>query len=98
MTRTLGEELVASMREALDYTSGKPNECRVHVVNVDVPDVRAIRKSTKLSQEEFARAYRIPLPTLKGWEQGRRRPDGAAAAYLSVIAHMPEEAKRALAA
>lgn len=96
MTKTFGEELLEGMQEALDYSTGKPNDCRVHVVQV--PDVRAIREATGLSQQEFARAYRIPLPTLKGWEQGRRHPDGAVAAYLSVIAQMPEEARRALAA
>lgn len=96
MSKAFGEELLESMQEALDHAAGKPDNCRVHVVQV--PDVQAIRRMTGLSQQEFARAYRIPLATLKGWEQGRRHPDGAAAAYLSVIARMPEEAKRALAA
>ena len=96
MTKTFGQELLESLNEALDYTMGKPTNVRVHVVQV--PDVRAIREATGLSQREFARAYRIPLATLKGWEQGRRHPDQTVAAYLSVIARMPEEARRALAA
>lgn len=98
MTSTFAQDLLAAMAEAADFAQGKPNNCRVTIVHVDVPDVRAIRKATKLSQEEFARAYRIPLATLKGWEQGRRRPDGTVSAYLRVIAQMPEEAKRAVAA
>ncbi|HYN45547.1 MAG TPA: helix-turn-helix domain-containing protein [Allosphingosinicella sp.] len=96
MTKTFGQELLESLNEALDYTMGKPTNVQVHVVQV--PDVRAIRETTGLSQQEFARAYRIPLATLKGWEQGRRHPDRTVAAYLSVIAQMPEEARRALAA
>ena len=36
--------------------------------------------------------------TLKGWEQGRRRPDATASAYLSVIAGLPDEARAILAA
>jgi hypothetical protein len=32
-----------------------------------------------------------PLPTLKGWEQGRRHPDAPAAAYLRAIAKRPNE-------
>jgi len=63
---------------------------------VEVPDVRAIREGLKMSQPEFARTYRIPLPTLKNWEQGRRQPDATAAAYLSVIASIPKETKAAL--
>jgi len=63
----------------------------------DIPDVRAIRERLKLSQNEFAAAYGIPLATLKGWEQGRRRPDSTAAAYLKVIARKPRHAREALA-
>jgi transcriptional regulator with XRE-family HTH domain len=45
-----------------------------------------------MSQQEFARVYRIPLATLKNWEQGRRQPDAPAAAYLELIAKRPREA------
>jgi hypothetical protein len=41
---------------------------RVHVVAV--LNVRAIRYKLHMSQSEFAAKYRIPLPTLKNWEQG----------------------------
>jgi predicted nucleic acid-binding protein len=34
--------------------------------------------------------------SLDGWKQGRRHPDATAAAYLSVIAKLPYEAKAAL--
>jgi putative transcriptional regulator len=49
-----------------------------------------------MSQQEFARVYRIPLATLKNWEQGRRQPDAPAAAYLQVIVKCPREAQEAL--
>jgi len=42
--------------------------------------VKAIRLSLRMSQHHFAAAYRISLPPLKNWEQGRRVPDGPAAA------------------
>lgn len=38
-----------------------------------------------------AAAYRIPLATLKNWEQGRRHPDAPAAACLLAIARRPRE-------
>ena len=50
-----------------------------------------------MSQERFATTYRIPLATLKNWEQGRRHPDAPAAAYLQAIACRPEEIGEALA-
>jgi putative transcriptional regulator len=89
-----GEELIASLTEAAEHAEGKPVRVRVHVV--EVPDVRAIRRRLRMSQMEFARTYRIPLATIKNWEQGRRQPDAPAAAYLQVIARRPWEAREAL--
>ena len=49
-----------------------------------------------LTQEEFAARYRIPLGTLRDWEQGRSEPDQPARAYLTVIASDPEGVRQAL--
>ncbi|MEM9668646.1 MAG: NadS family protein [Pseudomonadota bacterium] len=89
-----GKDLIESMGEALDHAKGKKTAAREHTV--EVPDVRALRKKLEMSQAEFAEAYCIPLPTLKGWEQGRRQPDATAAAFLSVIARLPKETQSAL--
>jgi putative transcriptional regulator len=91
-----GKELLESMAEAVDHAEGKASNVRVHVV--EVPDVRAIRRQLRMSQNQFSAAFRIPLATLKNWEQGRRQPDAPAAAYLQVIAKRPSEIKEALAA
>lgn len=48
-----------------------------------------------MSQQRFAETFRIPLPTLKNWEQGRRAPDAPAAAYLQAIAKRPDTIKEA---
>lgn len=89
-----GEDLIAAMSEAAAHAQGVGKVARVHTI--DVPDVRAIREELGLSQQAFASAYRIPLATLKGWEQGRRQPDATASAYLSVIAGMPDAARELL--
>ncbi len=91
---SFGEDLIAAMEEAAAHAQGKGTAARVHVI--EVPDVRAIREQLGLSQHAFASAYRIPLATLKGWEQGRRQPDATASAYLAVIAHLPVQARDAL--
>lgn len=95
MTTNFGDDLIQSLGEAVSYTKGDQAEAQTHFV--DVPDVRSIREHLRMSQQEFSRAYRIPLPTLKGWEQGRRNPDATAAAYLNVIASLPSETQKALA-
>src|ERR1700756_4402012 len=89
------KDLIESLTEACEHAKGKPSVVRVHVV--EIPDVRAIRRQLRMSQQEFARVYRIPLATLKNWEKGRRQPDPPAAAYLQVIAKCPREAQEALA-
>jgi putative transcriptional regulator len=62
-----------------------------------VPPVSIIRRALKLSQEDFAAAFHIPIGTLRDWEQRRKEPDAAARAYLRVIACEPETVRKALA-
>ncbi len=62
------------------------------------PQVKIIRRALGLSQEEFAARYRIPVGTVRDWEQGRAVPDAAARAYLRVIAREPDTVRRALTA
>src|SRR5262245_17888748 len=50
-----------------------------------VPRVRVIRRALRLTQEKFSERFRIPLGTLRDWEQGKTEPDQAARAYLTVI-------------
>jgi putative transcriptional regulator len=63
-----------------------------------VPRARTLRRALGLTQEEFATRYRIPIGTLRDWEQGRSEPDQPARAYLTVIAHDPDGVHRALEA
>ena len=44
--------------------------------------LKIIRRALGLTQEEFAVRYRIPLGILRDWEQGAKKPDQAARAYL----------------
>lgn len=90
----LGELLIEGMKEAVAHARGEATGARTRVV--EHPDVRAIREGLHMSQSEFAEAFRIPLSTLQGWEQGRRAPDATASAYLNVIAKLPHETKAAL--
>jgi len=85
-----GSELIESMKQAAGHARGGAVR-RLRVTTVEMPDVKAIRHALRMSQHSFAAAYRIPLPTLKNWEQGRRHPDAPAAAYLLAIKRRPKE-------
>lgn len=52
--------------------------------------VRRVRRRAGLSQVEFARRIGISVATVRGWEQGKLAPQGAARALLRVIDRMPE--------
>ncbi len=61
-----------------------------------VPTIRALRKKLKLTQEQFAARFHLPLGTVRDWEQGAHRPDRAAQVLLTVIAKDPDAVARAL--
>jgi putative transcriptional regulator len=52
--------------------------------------VRRVRRRAGLSQAEFARRIGISVATVRGWEQGKLVPQGAARALLRVIDRVPE--------
>ena len=70
------------------------------VQNAPVPltpeDIREIRRRVARSTREFERVFRIPARTMEAYEQGRRKPDTATQALLTIIEREPEAAKRAL--
>jgi putative transcriptional regulator len=59
--------------------------------------VRDLRQRLSLSQPAFAERFQIPVASLRDWEHGRRMPDAATRAYLTVIEREPEAVQRALA-
>ena len=62
-----------------------------------VPNPRRIRERLKLTQEQFAARFEVPLGTLRDWEQGVSLPDSAAKTLLRVIDKDPEAVINALA-
>lgn len=96
--KNIANELIESLREAAEIAEGRRSPAAVHHIPLvgDV-DVRAVRAATGLSRAEFARRFALDPRALQDWEQGRRRPDRAARAYLTVIARRPEAVVAALA-
>ena len=58
--------------------------------------VRAARQKLNMTQEQMAALPRIPVATLRNWEQGRVKPDQAAQALLTILYRRPDIAKEAL--
>ena len=90
-----GESILRGARQALDYGRGERAGFVAHVPE-DI-DVAAIRKRLGLSQGDFAARFGFKLDAVQNWEQVRRRPEGAARAFLRVIEREPDAVQRALA-
>lgn len=60
-------------------------------------DPQRVREKLQMTQKQFAAEFRIPLSTLRDWEQGVSAPDIAALTYLRDIARNPQAVLDALA-
>ncbi len=93
------DKILRGLEEALEYAKGKDAGAVVHTVNVlDEVDVKAIRRSSGLSQRQFAKLYGLNLTSLQAWEQGRRHPGRTARILLCIVEKDPSAVRRALAA
>ena len=60
--------------------------------------IKGLRVRLGLSQTQFAARFTLPVGTIRDWENGRRKPEGAALALLRVIAYAPDVVQEALEA
>jgi len=94
MDDTLFNELVESVQEAGQIVRNEKQASRTFTYNA--LDIKKIREKTGLSQDRFAHLIGVSLRTYQNWEQGHRRPTGAAAALLTIFQHDPQHAMKAL--
>jgi putative transcriptional regulator len=92
----LGDRLIQAAKEARAIARGEadPSTYRVFVP-ADV-NVRKIRGKLKLSQNEFAERFGLPVATVRDWEQDRKKPDTAARVLLLTISRTPDAVTEAL--
>lgn len=95
--KNLGNDLIKGMEEAVDYMRGKKSKAVKHKVIIKDVDIKEIRKKMHLSRIDFASKYGFSPRTLQHWEQGNRKPHGAARILLIVLAKNPKAVERALA-
>lgn len=93
---TPGQEIAASLREAIAWAKGGDVPAIVTRVEVPVIDVRELRRKLRLSQSGFAARFGFTAASVKNWEQGRTTPEGPARVLLAVIDKHPEAVEDAL--
>jgi len=91
---TMFEDLMMGLGEVESYLSGSREGYKVHVP--DEVDVKGIRSRLKMTQAAFSETFGFSLDAVKHWEGGRRRPEAAARAFLTVISRDPQAVLEAL--
>lgn len=92
-----GDKILAGAKAALAHARGDESQGRARMIINSVVDVKEIRERLNMTQQKFADTYGLSLHSLKKWEAGTRNPEGAAKAYLTVIAQRPNVVRKALA-
>ncbi|MFW6699362.1 helix-turn-helix domain-containing protein [Acinetobacter pittii] len=87
--RDIGAEILQGIADM------KANNAAKRTV-VKETDVSLARRKSKLNQAEFAKMLNIPKRTLEAWEQGKRRPSGAAQTLIKLCLQDPERIKEML--
>ncbi len=98
MKRDVGKEILAGLDEIAGWRRGEKRLRTREVTTPNAGDVKVIRNGLGLSQESFAGFLGVSVGTVRGWEQGRREPQGPARALLLVAAVQPHAVQAAFRA
>jgi putative transcriptional regulator len=92
----VSEDIIRGLRNVLAHVRGDVGDSRQHVVRVPVVDVKVARTKLRMSQDQLARILCVSPATVRSWEHGDRRPEGAARILLRVMEREPDAVLRAL--
>ena len=89
------DALRESLEDALAFERGRRADLRITMLpppprNLRPRDIRAIRRSLNASQVLFARFLNVSANTIRSWEQGTRRPQGADLKLLAIAKRNPQ--------
>ncbi len=93
----LGQELISGMMEIIAHQEGKITLRTTRVEMPDPPpelsatDVAKIRlRRLHMSQGAFAKLLGVSVRVVQSWEQGKKKPSGAARRLLQVAERNPD--------
>jgi putative transcriptional regulator len=88
------DDLRAGLQDALAFESGERVDLRVTELpnppkKMKPKDIRGIREQLNATQVVFASYLNVSANTVRSWEQGTRRPQGADLKLLAIAKHNP---------
>ncbi|SMH38452.1 helix-turn-helix domain-containing protein [Mesorhizobium australicum] len=91
------KDILQGLNEALAHAKGEDVPgVRIHHVDVEKVDAKAVRHKLKLTQDRMAMLLGTSTSGYRKWEQGQRVPSGAARTLLKVMDKEPDAVLRAL--
>ena len=93
----LGQSIIRGLKEVIEYEKGK-RKLRAASLEIPAPapvwtkkEIARLRKECfKVSQPVFAAYLSVKPSTIKAWEQGLKRPSGAASRLIQILSQKPE--------
>lgn len=92
----LGKELLEAAEMMLAHTRGEIELPTYYYVIPDKVDVKKIRNTLHLTQQQFAQFIGASIHAVRHWENGRRSPHGTARTLLHVLQRNPRAVLNAL--
>ncbi|TWH76889.1 putative transcriptional regulator [Azomonas agilis] len=97
--RDLFAEMMQGVSEMAAQREGKITLRQCTLEDKPVPEVTAheivaLREKMHLSQEVFAKRFRISVGTLRKWEQDKAKPNTQAAVLIKLVEQYPDMAER----
>jgi putative transcriptional regulator len=87
------DKIAAGLDDAIAFVEGDDSRAAV----VKPVDVKALRHRIGKTQGQFSKDFKLPIGTVRDWEQHRREPESASKVYLSMIEADPEAVMQILA-
>ena len=93
--KTVGEELIQGLEEALSFSKGEIKlKTYKRVIPAAAPEytaskVKKLRKLFGATQEEFSQILNVDLSTIRAWEQGQRNPNKSANRLMEILSKEP---------
>jgi putative transcriptional regulator len=82
-TRDIPAEIVRGLKQMRGGRAAREHRFKI-------PEALEARLASGLSQQKFADVLGVSARTLQEWEQGRRKPSGAARSLLTIAKRRPE--------
>lgn len=89
MEKSLFDRLISSAEEMVAIEKGEQQPPAHRVYQVKLPDVKKIRQTSQLKQQEFAEALGVSLALVQSWETNRRTPNGLSRKLLLMLEQQP---------